>query len=116
MYLTAEQGITPDRFVLLRYKDQYAILAGGHGGYLDADTWRRSTALKSAEKDGDIYFVKTASGSEYALNLVRIGFTHLTSSIWAQIYDLDVSNGVELVHEQDEIRAVLDSLLEKTDV
>jgi len=115
MYLTAEQGITPDRFVLLRYKDQYAILAGGHGGYLDADTWRRSTALKSAEKEGDIYFVKTLSGSEYALVLSRVGLTNLTGSIWSQIEGLDSGNNVELVHEQDEIRAVLDSLLEKTD-
>lgn len=115
MHLHTEQGITPDRFVLLKYKDQFAILAGGHGGYLDADTWRRSTGIRSAELDGDVYFVKTLSGSEYALNLARVGFTGLTSNIWAQIEEIDTAKAVELVHEQGDIKFVLDSFLEKTD-
>ncbi len=113
MYLLrAESGITPDRFVLLKYKDQFAILAGGCGRHLDADTWRRSTAIRKTEKEGDTYFVKTLSGSEYALNLVRVGFTGLTSSIWSQIEELDKNSSVELVHEQADIKFVLDSFLE----
>ena len=111
MYLHAEQGITPDRFVLLKYKDQYAILAAGHGSQADADTWRRSTAIKSVEKEDDTYFVKTNSGSEYALKLVRVGFTYLTSSIWHQIEDLDNGIDVELIHEQSDIEAILNSFM-----
>ena len=106
MFLGPEKGLTPDRFVLLKYKDQFAILAGVDG------TWRRSTAIVSTEKDGDKYFVKTRSGSEYALNPFYIGFTLATSGIWAQIEELDTDKIVELVHEQDDIIFVLDSFLE----
>lgn len=112
-FLGPERGLTPDRFVLIQYQDQFAILAGIQGGYLDGDSWRRSTAIHSVEKDGDLYFVKTQSGSEYALDMVRVGFTNLTSAIWAQIEGFDHDNKVKLIHEQSDIASILDSFLEK---
>lgn len=115
-HLLAEKGITPDRFVLLKYKDQFAILCGVGGGYLGGDSWRRSTAIKSVEKEGDIYFVKTDSGSEYALFLFRVGFTHMTASIWNQIEELDKGKDVELIHEQSDIEFILNSFMVDSNV
>lgn len=114
LFLPPERGMTPDRFVLIRCQNEYCILAGTNGGYAASNSWRRSTAIRDVDLDGDIYFVRTLSGSEYALQLVLVGFTLMSGAIWAQIEEQG-HHDVALVHEQDEIKQVLESFMEKQD-
>lgn len=70
----------PDRWVLMEIPGStgptYHVFCGWVGGYLDGDTWRRSTAIESIVLDEfENRVAKTASGSEYVINETAIGFT-----------------------------------------
>lgn len=59
-----EQGITPDAWVLLQWRNDKVFLLSEVDGY-----WRRSTSVENLNaRDGEKVIVKTYSGSTYILN------------------------------------------------
>ena len=73
----------PDKWVVLYHPehDVHTILAGWSGGYLDGDSWRRSTALKYVVEHDEYYEVHNESGSVYECNKNAYGTTGLTAQI-----------------------------------
>jgi len=71
--LEAEQGITPDSWVIIEVNNEgeqfQKILSGWSGGYLDGDGWRMSSPIKemNIDIDSDKIVVYTKSGSCYNL-------------------------------------------------
>ena len=69
----AEQGITPDSWVILEVnhegKQFQKILSGWSGGYLDGNAWRLSSPIKEIQIDieDDYITVYTETGSTYNL-------------------------------------------------
>ena len=71
-----------DRFTLIRTADGIRILSGQYGGYLHGDSWRLSTPIVSATKDGDLYKARTKSGSDYAFYSGAYGMSGLMASVF----------------------------------
>ena len=108
--LGAEAGITPDKFVLLEIDGQVVILAGMYGGYYGGDEWRRSTPIVAVDTSKDpegIIFVKTKSGSEYALREGSVGFTGMTSGIYMRLREQYPDENVLKLHAGEDVRKVL---------
>jgi len=84
MYMPAEQGITPDTWVIVEVKHEgeqfQKILSGWSGGYLHGDSWRISSRIKEMNIDtsADYCRVITESGSEYNLyyDAQRLGMSN----------------------------------------
>jgi hypothetical protein len=72
---------SPNRWVVLKIKDVYKVLAGWSGGYLDADEWRMNSGISKVEEDGDYYLFHGYSGSTYKCHKKGYGLTGLTASI-----------------------------------
>jgi len=77
MQMPAEQGITPDAWVIIEIQDPIhpgmpplqKILSGWSGGYLYGDSWRMSSPIKQLDIkiEEDFFTVETSSGSVYTL-------------------------------------------------
>jgi hypothetical protein len=73
MYMPAEEGITPDAWVIIEVNHEEAqfqkILSGWSGGFLDGDSWRLSSPIKRVNKEHSEFYavVETDSGSVYNL-------------------------------------------------
>jgi len=71
--MEAEQGITPNSWVILEInhegKQFQKILSGWSGGYLDGDTWRLSSPIKelNIQIDSEWITAITETGSTYKL-------------------------------------------------
>ena len=56
----------PDNWVLLSLpNDEYKVFATWAGGYLDGDSWRLNSGIKSVELEDDYYYFYGYSGSCY---------------------------------------------------
>lgn len=102
--------ITPDRYAILHYleQDQFAILSGWSGGYLDGDSWRRSSAIQSVKFTQGGYEVQTGS-STYFLRDGSAGVTGLSASIWGQIESEQQRQGKNMVDiwiDEDDIESI----------
>lgn len=83
----------PDRWKFIKFtlegEVSLKILSGNQGGYLDADTWRLSSAVEVISEEGDdTLIVRTASGNTYNLVIEREGFTSYTSEKYLQFQKL----------------------------
>lgn len=104
MYVPAEQGITPDNWVIIEVNHEgeqfQKILSGWSGGYLDGDSWRMSSPIKAIDIkiNQDFYTVETKSGSVYNLWKSRQGLRMSNSGIYNQLKEKfgDVVEIVEL--------------------
>ena len=77
MKLEAEEGITPDAWVIVEIQDpihpgmppRQKILSGWSGGYLYGDSWRMSSHIREMDikVNQNFYTVETESGSTYTL-------------------------------------------------
>ena len=91
----------PDKWVIVKFvkKDQapwYKVLGSWYGGYLNGDSWRMSSGLKSIETFENHYEMHNHSGSVYKVNKNTNGM-HLTSAgIWADIEIQAKENDVEV--------------------
>lgn len=104
---------TPDRFIILKYLEDnsYAILAGWSGGYLDGDSWRRSSRLKSAKSNEYGYEVTTES-STYQLRANAIGYTGLMHSILNQLSQLEeAADMIEVFDKPEQVEKIIRSLM-----
>ncbi len=79
----------PDRWVAIRFLDDQEqiikILGAWHGGYLDSDSWRLSSGVKSVKEEGDYYVVENHSGSIYNCHKQSEGVTSYSGSILQSI-------------------------------
>jgi len=92
MKLEAEEGITPDCWVIIEFPDPILpgmppyqkILSGWSGGYLDGDAWRLSSPLKKMDikVNQDFYTIETSSGSTYTLWKSRQGLRQSISDTY----------------------------------
>lgn len=104
---------TPDRFIILKYLEDnsYAILAGWSGGYLDGDSWRRSSRLKSAKPNEHGYEVTTES-STYQLRASSLGYTTLMVHILNQLSQLEeAADIIEVFDEPEQVEKIIRSLM-----
>ena len=80
---------TPNRWILIRLKNSSRevtkVLGGWSGGYLDSDSWKLSSGIKSVEDFEDFYLVKNYSGSIYKCYKKNEGVTILTGNILEKI-------------------------------
>jgi len=97
----------PDKWVIVNtMKDVYKVLGGWSGGYLDGDSWRMSSGLKSVEVDPDddnYYLMHNHSGSIYKCHKQGEGVTGLSGSILSQIQD--VNDEVKTVSVEEYLEA-----------
>jgi len=61
---------TPDKWQIIKIfgKDiplTYKVFACWYGGYLDGDSWKMNSGIKSAKKEGNFWLFEGFSGSVY---------------------------------------------------
>ena len=92
-------GYVPHRWILLRYHNEYAILAGS------TNDWRRSSAIQNVVKLDNGFGVTTQSGSRYHLNIENFGLSLMTADILSL---LENSKNVEPILVQEQAERILD--------
>src|SRR6056300_1495683 len=91
MQMPAEQGITPDAWVIVEVNHEgeqfQKIISGWSGGYLDGDSWRMSSRIKemNINIDQDYITVETDSGSVYNLRKEYQGLRMSNAGIYNQL-------------------------------
>lgn len=91
MKLEAEQGITPDAWVIIEVNHEseqfQKVLAGWSGSYLYGDSWRMSSPIKKINIDveKDYITVETESGSVYNLHKESQGLRMSNGGIYNQL-------------------------------
>ena len=91
MSLPAEQGITPDAWVIIEVKTPAGqfqkILSGWSGSYLYGDSWRMSSPMKelNIKVNQDFFTVETDSGSCYTLWKSRQGLRMSNAGIYNEL-------------------------------
>ena len=91
MQMPAEQGITPDSWVIIEVNhdgEQFQkILSGWSGSYLYGDAWRMSSRVKqlNIKVNHDYFTAITESGSTYQLFKSRQGLRMSNAGIYNQL-------------------------------
>jgi len=91
MYVPAEEGITPDSWVIVEVNQEgeqfQKIISGWSGSYLYGDSWRMSSGIKeiSIKVNQDFYTVETKSGSTYTLFKSRQGLRMSNAGIFEEL-------------------------------
>lgn len=102
MYMPAEEGITPDNWVIVEVNlegEQFQkIISGWSGSYLYGDAWRMSSRIKEMKIDIDSnkIVVYTRSGSWYNLYKDRQGLRMSNSGIYNQLKE-QYGDAIEIV-------------------
>lgn len=102
MQMPAEQGITPDSWVIIEVnhegKQFQKIISGWSGGYLDGDAWRMSSRIKEIgiKVNQDFFTVDTESGSRYNLFKSRQGLRMSNAGIYNQLKE-EYGDAVEII-------------------
>ena len=58
----------PDSFVIVKVPFGYKVLGGWSGGYLDGDSWRMNSGIKSFYIEKECYYFVGYSGSVYRVH------------------------------------------------
>ncbi len=91
MYVPAEEGITPDNWVIIEVNHEgeqfQKILSGWSGSYLYGDSWRLSSKIKeiNIKVNQDFFTVDTQSGSKYTLFKSRQRLRMSNAGIYNQL-------------------------------
>ena len=102
MQMPAEQGITPDSWVIIEVNHEgeqfQKIISGWSGGYADGDSWRFSSRVKeiNIKVNQDFFTVDTESGSVYTLFKSRQGLRMSNAGIYNQLKE-EFGDAVEIV-------------------
>jgi len=91
---------TPDKWEIVKYEsDQgvwYKVLGSWSGGYLDGDSWRLSSGIKSIELVGDTYEVLNMSGSTYKIGKNSRGMNIIGASVYNQIVEAGEKENIKV--------------------
>ena len=102
MQMPAEQGITPDSWVIVEVNHEgeqfQKILSGWSGSYLYGDSWRISSQIKeiNIDIDSDKIVVYTESGSWYNLYKSYQGLRMSNAGIYNELKE-NYGDKVEIV-------------------
>ena len=102
MQMPAEQGITPDSWVIIEVNHEgeqfQKILSGWSGGYAYGDSWRMSSRIKEMHIDveKDYITVETDSGSVYNLRKQYQGLRMSNAGIYNELKER-FGDSVEIV-------------------
>ena len=102
MQMPAEQGITPDSWVIVEIKFEgkqfQKILSGWSGGYAYGDSWRMSSRISeiNIKVNQDFFTVDTESGSRYTLFKSRQGLRMSNSGIYNELKE-QYGDAVEII-------------------
>ena len=102
MYMPAEEGITPDSWVIVEINHEgqqfQKILSGWSGSYLYGDSWRMSSKIKQLDikVNQDFFTVETDSGSTYILWKNRQGLRMSNSGIYNELKE-KFGDAIEIV-------------------
>jgi hypothetical protein len=58
----------PEEWLIVKISSKdphYRVFGSWRGGYVNGDSWRMNSGIKSVEKDGDYFIFHGASGSRY---------------------------------------------------
>jgi hypothetical protein len=100
----------PDRWVIVGDGENFKVLGGWSGGYLDGDSWRLSSGLERIEEDGDYYLMHNYSGSVYKCHKEGEGMIMIMSGPMSQLeassdkvrrYTVDEFNEIKNAKESD---------------
>jgi len=80
----------------LNNKVDYVLLGGCSGGYLDGDTWRMNSGIKTVAKAGKRYIVTGKSGSIYSIPIEREGLSMSFAYIFNKLSE-DYGDAVKIV-------------------
>lgn len=75
----------PDRWVVLKLPTGYKVLAGWSGGYLDGDSWRLNSGIKSVDAQGTMFWFTGHSGSVYQCHSDSYGFNSASLGMYNKI-------------------------------
>ena len=79
---------TPDKWVIVKVPQGAKVLGSWSGGYLDGDSWKLSSGLKSIEEDGDYYLMHNVSGSIYKCHKEMEGMNFVALDIFNQMQNM----------------------------
>ena len=102
MQMPAEQGITPDSWVIVEVNHEgqqfQKIISGWSGSYLYGDSWRMSSPIKeiNIKVNQDYFTVDTQTGSRYNLFKSRQGLRMSNAGIYNQLKE-QFGDAVELI-------------------
>jgi hypothetical protein len=80
---------SPDRWVIVGDGENFKVLGGWSGGYLDGDSWRLSSGLERIEEDDDFYYMHNYSGSVYKCHKKAEGTNLISNGILNQLKKSD---------------------------
>lgn len=105
---------TPDKWLLMKYQTgELAIISGWSGGYLNGDSWRRSSQIEFGASTAPGLLMVSTISSEYQLYESRIGMTGLMANIIAQMNEKMHQSGrqtCEFIDDWDTIVTLVETL------
>lgn len=102
MHVPAEEGITPDAWVIIEVNHEgeqfQKIISGWSGSYLYGDSWRMSSRIKNIHIDinKDDITVETDSGSVYNLRKQYQGLRMSNAGIYNELKE-KFGDAVEII-------------------
>ena len=93
---------TPNRWVIVKITGDdphYRVLGAWRGSYLEGDSWRMNSGIRSVYDADDHWFFYGSSGSVYWCHKKAYGLTGLTASVIEQH-----GSRVSLMDERDDWR------------
>lgn len=81
----------PDKWVIVGMDNNYKVLGGWSGGYLDGGSWRLSSGLLKIEEDpenSDYYLMHNHSGSIYKCHKNAEGVNIISASILSKLLNI----------------------------
>ena len=84
----------PDKWVVIQISTDdetrypsYKVFGSWHGGYLDGDSWRMNSGIKSVSVDGDLILFEGFSGSTYHCHKDTYGMSSFASGVMANLIE-----------------------------
>lgn len=89
---------TPDKWIVLEIPNTgYKVFGSWAGGYLNGDSWRLNSGIKSITKEDNSYIIEGFSGSYYKCNESAYGvMTSYSESVLQNLLDKSSDNGVNI--------------------
>lgn len=87
---------TPDKYLIVKIEDYYKVFATYLGGYLNGDSWRINSGIKSVTEDESFYYFHGHSGSTYKCHKKSYGANYYTQSVLDDMINKAKERGVAI--------------------